>query len=112
MAKSYTQVNFRIPEKLKEQLEQAAKENENSITAELVARLEQSFKQNESQSDQIEQLQQQVANSMKIMEIMSGFFESMINGNQEEYFESLTQKYPMIKKIYERQKAINKKDPE
>lgn len=43
MAKDYSQVNFRIPTKLKEQIEQSALENERSITAELVARLEQSF---------------------------------------------------------------------
>lgn len=43
MAKDYTQVNFRIPTKLKEQIEKSANNNERSITAELVARLEQSF---------------------------------------------------------------------
>lgn len=43
MAKDYTQVNFRIPTKLKEEIEKAAQENERSITAEIVHRLEQSF---------------------------------------------------------------------
>lgn len=43
MAKDYTQVNFRIPTKLKEQIEKSANNNERSITAELVARLEQSL---------------------------------------------------------------------
>ena len=43
MAKDYTQVNFRMPTKLKEQIEKSAKNNERSITAELVARLEQSL---------------------------------------------------------------------
>lgn len=43
MAKDYTQVNFRIPTKLKEQIEKSANNNDRSITAELVARLEQSL---------------------------------------------------------------------
>ncbi len=43
MAKDYTQVNFRMPTKLKEQIEKSASNNERSITAELVARLEQSL---------------------------------------------------------------------
>ncbi len=43
MAKDYSQVNFRIPTKLKEQIEKSAINNERSITAELVARLEQSL---------------------------------------------------------------------
>lgn len=44
MAKDYTQVNFRIPTKLKEEIEKAAKDSERSITAEIVHRLEESFK--------------------------------------------------------------------
>lgn len=43
MAKDYTQVNFRIPTALKEKIEQSALENECSITAEIVSRLEKSF---------------------------------------------------------------------
>ncbi|WP_180004068.1 MULTISPECIES: Arc family DNA-binding protein [unclassified Acinetobacter] len=50
MAKDYTQVNFRIPTKLKEQIEKSANNNERSITAELVARLEQSFELSERQA--------------------------------------------------------------
>ena len=43
MAKDYTQVNFRIPTKLKEEIEKAAQESERSITAEIVHRLEKCF---------------------------------------------------------------------
>ena len=43
MAREYSQVNFRIPTKLKEKIEESASTNDRSITAELVARLEQSF---------------------------------------------------------------------
>ncbi|MDO4896321.1 MAG: Arc family DNA-binding protein [Moraxella sp.] len=38
------QVNFRMPQDLKDRLEQSAKENGRSITSELVIRLESSFK--------------------------------------------------------------------
>jgi len=48
MAKDYTQVNFRIPTALKEMVEQSAAENDRSITAEIVYRLENSFKNNEN----------------------------------------------------------------
>ncbi len=43
MAQEYSQVNFRIPSKLKEDIEKAAFANNRSITSELVSRLEQSF---------------------------------------------------------------------
>lgn len=39
----FAQVNFRMPQELKEKLEQAAKESGRSITSELTNRLEQSF---------------------------------------------------------------------
>ncbi|MDE5410511.1 Arc family DNA-binding protein [Acinetobacter baumannii] len=47
MAKDYSQVNFRMPSKLKELLEKKAKDNERSLTAEIVARLEESLDINE-----------------------------------------------------------------
>jgi len=43
MSKIDVQVNFRMPAELKARLEQAAKGNHRSVTAELVARLEESF---------------------------------------------------------------------
>ncbi len=43
MAQEYSQVNFRIPSKLKEDIEKAALANNRSITSELVSRLEDSF---------------------------------------------------------------------
>lgn len=43
MAQDYSQVNFRIPTKLKEDIEKASLTNNRSITAELVSRLEESF---------------------------------------------------------------------
>jgi hypothetical protein len=43
MSRTDPQVNFRIPAELKEKLEAAAAENKRSVTAELVARLQESF---------------------------------------------------------------------
>ena len=43
MAHDYSQVNFRIPTKLKEKIEEASIINNRSITSELVSRLEDSF---------------------------------------------------------------------
>lgn len=43
MAQDYSQVNFRIPTTLKEDIEKASIANNRSITAELVSRLEKSF---------------------------------------------------------------------
>ncbi len=61
MAKEYSQVNFRIPTSLKEKIEKSALENECSITAEIVSRLEDSFKENQESTiadltDQIKHL--------------------------------------------------------
>lgn len=43
MSREDLQVNFRIPAELKRAIEAAAEKNKRSITAELVARLEESF---------------------------------------------------------------------
>lgn len=43
MARTDPQVNFRLPQELKDRLEQSAKENGRSVTSELVIRLEQSY---------------------------------------------------------------------
>lgn len=74
MAQEYSQVNFRIPSKLKEDIEKAAFANNRSITSELVSRLEQSFNKGNThetemylmnvmvkeQQKQIDQLQEMV----------------------------------------------------
>ncbi|MGB3290929.1 MAG: Arc family DNA-binding protein [Burkholderiaceae bacterium] len=43
MARTDPQVNFRMPQNLRDMLEDAAKENKRTLTAEIVARLEHSF---------------------------------------------------------------------
>lgn len=46
MARHDPQVNFRIPAELKEQLDQSAKDNNRTLTSELVTRLTDSFSGN------------------------------------------------------------------
>lgn len=46
MARTDPQVNFRIPAELKDKLDNAAKENGRTLTAELILRLEETFKNN------------------------------------------------------------------
>jgi len=43
MARNDPQVNFRLPQDLRDRLEDAAKENKRTLTAEIVVRLEDSF---------------------------------------------------------------------
>lgn len=43
MSKKIAQVNFRLPQSLKEQLEEAATTNDRSVTTELINRLQASF---------------------------------------------------------------------
>ncbi|EXH15139.1 Arc family DNA-binding protein [Acinetobacter sp. 1245593] len=47
MARTDPQVNFRIPAELKDKLDNAAKENGRTLTAELILRLEMTFEQDD-----------------------------------------------------------------
>lgn len=51
MSRTDPQVNFRLPAELKEQLEESARKNMRSVTAEIVSRLEQSYKPSLSAED-------------------------------------------------------------
>lgn len=52
MARNDPQMNLRVPVELKEQIEKAAFENNRTITAEAVSRLEQSFKEKNNSLEQ------------------------------------------------------------
>ena len=77
MAREYSQVNFRIPTKLKEKIEESASTNERSITAELVARLEQSFEHQEN-SD-VAQLKQQIERMDQTIKTLAITLQSVAN---------------------------------
>ena len=77
MAREYSQVNFRIPTKLKEKIEESASTNDRSITAELVARLEQSFEHQEN-SD-ITQLKQQIERMDQTIKTLATTLQSVAN---------------------------------
>lgn len=56
MARTDPQVNFRIPAELKDKLDQAAKGNGRTLTAELILRLEMTFEQDNDLADIREEL--------------------------------------------------------
>lgn len=68
MAQDYSQVNFRIPTKLKEDIEKASLANNRSITAELVSRLEQSFMSDDQINDLTERVESLEKNLLKVMQ--------------------------------------------
>lgn len=57
MARTDPQVNFRIPAELKDKLDNAAKENGRTITAELILRLEMTFEQDDQLKDLLARLE-------------------------------------------------------
>lgn len=56
MARTDPQVNFRIPAELKDKLDNAAKENGRTLTAELILRLEMTFEQDDQVKDLLERV--------------------------------------------------------
>ena len=64
MARTDPQVNFRIPAELKDKLDEAAKENGRTLTAELILRLETTFEDDDVIHDlttRVERLEDEVA---------------------------------------------------
>lgn len=53
MARTDPQVNFRIPAELKDKLDEAAKENGRTLTAELILRLEMTFSNDDQMQDML-----------------------------------------------------------
>lgn len=56
MARTDPQVNFRIPADLKDKLDNAAKENGRTLTAELILRLETTFEQDDQIHDLLDRV--------------------------------------------------------
>lgn len=83
MAKDYSQVNFRIPTKLKEQIELAAKNNERSITSELVARLEHSIATFPKSIPSISQDLMETTSQTVAKEVIEGFINALKNDQIE-----------------------------
>ncbi|MCU4623470.1 Arc family DNA-binding protein [Acinetobacter radioresistens] len=57
MARTDPQVNFRIPAELKDKLDQAAKDNGRTLTAELILRLEMTFEQDDHLQDLVDRIE-------------------------------------------------------
>lgn len=51
MARTDPQINFRLPQKLKDKIEQAAKDNGRSVTQEVILRIEQGYSSDEKQDE-------------------------------------------------------------
>lgn len=95
------------PEELVERLKEAKFNHLNDETSELV--LEIKSKEDLEKDKKIQKLEEQLANSMKMMEMITGMFESMLNGNQEEYMEKVFKQYPNVKKFYNKSLEDSKK---
>ncbi|AOA58225.1 Arc family DNA-binding protein [Acinetobacter larvae] len=65
MARNDPQMNLRVPMELKEKIEKAALENGRTITAEAVYRLEESFKNTDSNSWEVDDLRKMLNQSME-----------------------------------------------
>ena len=57
MTRTDPQVNFRIPAELKDKLDNAAKENGRTLTAELILRLEMTFEQDNQIKDMLDRIE-------------------------------------------------------
>ena len=86
MAKSYSQVNFRIPTELKERIEKAAITHQQSVTAELVARLEQSFTQAQTPSDREKMLEEKVNLSLLHLKMLGEMIQGLKDHENIEFF--------------------------
>lgn len=80
----FAQVNFRIPQELKDKLEQAAKDSGRSITAELVTRLERSFDESTNvigifNQDELKELAIEIAKLLSDNRDLSQEFIQIIN---------------------------------
>lgn len=73
MSRDDPQLKLRLPQDLKDMVEQAAKDHGRSINAELVYRIEQSFSHQPDEKDRVIEKQQQVIDDAiaKINEIFS-----------------------------------------
>lgn len=65
MARNDPQMNLRVPMELKEKIEKAALDNGRTITAEAVFRLEESFKNTDSNSWETDDLRKMLNQSME-----------------------------------------------
>lgn len=77
MARTDPQVNFRIPADLKEKLEDAANKNNRTITAELILRLESTFKDSLSNDEKQNLMDEYMRRFENIAPLMQDVFESI-----------------------------------
>lgn len=84
MARTDPQVNFRIPVELKDKLDNAAKENGRTLTAELILRLEMTFEQDDQIKDLIGRIEW-LENAVDSLQYESREHDSRINNLEGRY---------------------------
>lgn len=84
MARTDPQVNFRIPAELKDKLDNAAKENGRTLTAELILRLEMTFEQDDQIKDLIGRIEW-LENAVDSLQYESREQDSRINNLEGRY---------------------------
>lgn len=84
MARTDPQVNFRIPVELKDKLDNAAKENGRTLTAELILRLEMTFEQDNQIKDLIGRIEW-LENAVDSLQYESREQDSRINNLEGRY---------------------------
>lgn len=91
------QFNLRIPEELKNKVDEASKQSGRSINAEATYRLEQSFNQTLTQDERMEYLEKELSETKKVVAITAGFFEDLLGEKNGEYAKYFYEKFPQFK---------------
>lgn len=84
MARTDPQVNFRIPAELKDKLDNAAKENGRTLTAELILRLEMTFEHDDQIKDLIGRIEW-LENAVDGLQFESSDYASRISNLEGRY---------------------------
>lgn len=91
------QFNLRVPEELKQKIDEASKKSGRSINAEAAYRLEQSFNQAPTQDERMHYLEQELSETKKVVAITAGFFEDLLGDKDGEYAKYFYEKFPQFK---------------
>lgn len=91
------QFNLRIPEELKQKIDEASKKSGRSINAEATYRLEQSFNQALTQDERMQHLEKELSETKKIIAINAGFFENLLGEKDGQFAKYFNEQFPQFK---------------
>ena len=83
MANKYTQVNFRLPSDLKDEISEVANLNGNSLTMEIVERLRNSFEYDKLVIENLELHEQLVNSESEKLDILLEKYEKLFDKQEE-----------------------------